>query len=518
MTTSKGMAASGHPATSAAAADVLRAGGNAFDAVLGAMCAACVAEPLLVSLGGGGFLLAAGTSGPPVVYDFFCQTPSRKRDADQADFYPILADFGAATQEFHIGMGSIAVPGLVAGLFEVHRDRGRMPLADVLQPAIALARDGVELNALQRYIMRILDAILKADEAAFALYESPSRPGSPAETGETLRNPDLANALQALADEGSDLFYRGEWAQRLARDSRERGGHLSREDLANYRVHRREPLAFRYRNAECLINPPPSPGGCLIAFALKLFENWLPADSRFGDAEHARALLRAMRAASLARARYGLAEGLDRDTPDRVLAPETLAEWHRGLEPESLFSRGTSHISVADAEGNVASLTASNGEGSAYVLPDTGIMLNNMLGEEDLNPAGFGRWPPGMRLASMMSPAIVRDGDRVIALGSGGSNRIRSAILQVTLNIAGYGLGLQEAVEAPRMHLEGHKLSVESGWDPAVVRELRRLVPEVEEWPEPNLFFGGVHTVAVRSGGRFEGMGDPRRDGVVSAV
>ena len=138
----RGIVASGHPETSRAAAEILRAGGNAYDAVIAALCAACVAEPLLVSLGGGGFLLSAPHDRDPLVYDFFSQTPMRRRPEAELDFYPIMADFGADQQEFHVGRGSVAVPGVVAGIFAVHRDLGRLPLSEVMQPAISLARQG----------------------------------------------------------------------------------------------------------------------------------------------------------------------------------------------------------------------------------------------------------------------------------------------------------------------------------------------------------------------------------------
>lgn len=182
-----------------------------------------------------------------------------------------------------------------------------------------------------------------------------------------------------------------------------------------------------------------------------------------------------------------------------------------------LALRGTTHISVADAAGNLASLTLSNGEGSSYVLPGRGFMLNNMLGEEDLNPGGFHSMPPGIRLASMMTPTIARlaNGSQV-ALGSGGSNRIRSAILQVLTNMLDYDMGLKQAVEAPRLHLEGSKLNVEPGFSSAALEALEAEWPDAERWPSANLFFGGVHAVERFANGEFHAAGDPRRGGAVA--
>ena len=512
-----GVAASGSAEVSRTAVAILEAGGNAFDAVLAALCTASIAEPLLVSLGGGGFLLALPDGQKPRVYDFFCQTPKRRRPTAELDFYPIMANFGTAAQEFHIGMGSIAVPGIIAGIFEAHRELGRMPLQDIMAPAIELARSGVRVDDFHHYIIRILRPIMQATPEAFALYESPMHPGRLIRAGEMLCNPQAAGAMERMVAEGPDLFYRGEWAARMADDCLARGGQVTREDLAAYRVEKREPVVFRYRGTRCAINPPPSPGGCLIAFALGVLSDWDSSADAWGDPSHALNLLRGMRAASVARHRYHLESGLEREKMERLLGEDTVQEWQQALQLNSLFSRGTTHISVADRSGNIASLTASNGEGCAYVLPGTGIMLNNMLGEEDLNFGGFHRWKEGVRLASMMSPAVAElaDGTR-IALGTGGSNRIRSAITQVLVNLLDFGMSLGEAVTAPRMHLEGDMLSIESGFAEDTLAALQAAAPRHHVWPTKNLFFGGVHTVSIQHGGIFDGAGDPRRGGAVA--
>ena len=446
-----GVAASGSAEVTQTAVDILEAGGNAFDAALGALCTASIAEPLLASLGGGGFLVALPNDDRPRVYDFFCQTPGVCRPSGDIDFFPILADFGAAHQEFHVGLGAGAVPGVVAGIFDAHTDLGRMPIAEIMQPAASLARSGVLVDAFHDYIIRILKAIITATPEAFGLYESPGSPGELISAGELLRNPKAADALDALASEGPNLFYRGEWAERLAADCAEKGGHISLEDMSSYRVVRRKPVVFRYRDVKIAINPPPSPGGCLVAFALGVLSDWNCSGRDWGGPEHMMNLLRAMRAASIARHDFSMEGGLDSEVMGRLLSEETIQAWQQSIRLHSLFSRGTTHIS----------LTASNGEGCAYVLPGTGIMLNNMLGEEDLHPAGFNRWKPGVRLASMMSPTVVEkpDGTR-FALGSGGSNRIRSAVTQVLVNLLDFGMASTDAVAAPRIHLEGGLLSV----------------------------------------------------------
>ncbi len=517
MAENKGIVASGHPETSRAAARVIEAGGNAFDGALAALAAACVAEPMLASLGGGGFLMARPADERARVYDFFVQTPRNVATGRELDFYPILADFGTATQEFHIGMGSIAVPGVVAGMFEIHARHCRLPLKEILRPAVELARQGVAMNAFQHSISHILIPILRATPDAMRLVASAEQPGQVAAPGEIVTHPDLANVLEAVASEGSDLFYRGELAERLVRDCQERGGLLVREDLEEYRVRARDPVRFACHGAEFYFNSLPSPSGCLIAFALGLLDDQDLAHQPWGHERHCSSLVLAMRAAGRLRNETRADTELDEDRIRAILAPGHIDQWRSMMHEHPLATRGTTHISVADAEGNLASLTVSNGEGCAYVLPGTGIMLNNMLGEEDLNPGGFHQWRPNRRMASMMCPSVASlpDGGWV-ALGSGGSNRIRSAVLQVLINLFEFRMPLADAVAAPRLHLEGEHLSIEAGFPQSTVTALGEAWPDHRVWPGANLFFGGVHAVERLVDGSFQGAGDPRRGGAVA--
>ena len=519
MAAQAGIAASGHTETSRTASLILEAGGNAFDAALGALCTACVAEPMLASLGGGGFLLAQPAQSPSMIYDFFVQTPARKKPAGELDFYPILADFGAATQEFHIGMGSIAVPGVIAGIFEVHRRQCRMPLAEIMAPAIDLARKGVMINPFQNYISQILMPILEASGPAMQLVATESLPHQIAKPGEVVRHSDLANFMEALSKEGPELFYQGDLATQFAAQCRENGGMIGKQDLESYRVAIREPVRFSSHGAEFSFNSPPSPSGCLVAFALGLLEERDLKAHRWGREFHCVSMGEAIRAAGELRRQSMPDSSVTEESVARILGPEHIQEWRNAIREQSSFSRGTTHMSIADREGNLASLTVSNGEGCAYVLPGTGVMMNNMLGEQDLSPRGFHQWTENTRMASMMCPSVATmpDGGRV-ALGSGGSNRIRSAILQVLVNLFEFDLSLKEAVVAPRLQLEGDHLSVEQGFEQSSLDALLHEWPDHKLWPEPNMFFGGVHAVERLADGSFRGAGDPRRDGAVSSA
>jgi gamma-glutamyltranspeptidase/glutathione hydrolase len=510
MAKARGVVAAGHILTAEAAAEVLRAGGNAFDAVLAALMVACVAEPVLCSPGGGGFLLARPAAQKPRLYDFFVHTPAVRRPESELDFRPILADFGAVTQEFHIGHGTVAVPGLVRGLFEIHGDLCRLSVAEILAQAVGHAKNGIKVTEFQAYLFRVVAATFTATEACHRIFRSADDPAALVGEGEILRQPELADLMESLAMEGADLFYRGEIAAAIAGDMKS-GGQISREDLAKYAVERRAPLTLDYHGVRVHTNPPPSSGGLLIAFGLKLLESIDIEELGFASYGHLDTLVRVMGAT--AEARVAGADDTELDA-DLMLDDAFLDRYRNEIAGRAASRRGTTHISVIDAAGNLASLTVSNGEGSGYVIPGTGIVMNNMLGEEDLNPRGFQRWPEGHRMTSMMAPtALEWPNGNTVALGSGGSNRLRTAILQVLLNIVDFSLPLEEAVQAPRLHYENGLLSIEGGFDVESLGALLDAFPDHHLWDARNLFFGGVHTVSA-SKQDMRGAGDPRRSGV----
>jgi len=509
----RGVVAAGHEDTAKAALEILKEGGNAFDAAVGAGFAAGAAEPLLTSLGGGGFFLARTEDKEERLYDFFVQTPRRFLKPEDLDFHPIHADFGVATQEFHIGLGSVAVPGTVAGLFAVHRDLGRLPIQKILAPAIRLCREGVVVNPFHAYLFRMIDPIVRATAEARRLFESPGTPGQMVQEGDPLKLPEMADTLEALSKEGPDLFYRGELAHRLVEQCRN-GGCLNLDDLASYRVERRRPLEFSYRGNRLLTNPPPSCGGILIAFALQLLErSEIPAADPQSPGDLI-PLAWTMELTNKARADAMAKEADWSQAAAQFLDPEFLEIYRRDIASRASALRGTTHLNVVDAQGNVAGLSLSTGEGSGHILSGTGIMLNNMLGEEDLSPQGFHRIPQNQRMSSMMAPTLLfqRDGT-VVALGSGGSNRIRTAIVQVLRHLIDHGLPLEAAVGFPRIHNERGLLSLEPGFPTETIEALAKNFPKLMLWEQKNLFFGGVHAVAFHPTQGLVGVGDPRRFG-----
>ncbi|WP_200342880.1 gamma-glutamyltransferase [Rhodovibrio sodomensis] len=478
-----------------------------------AVAAASVAEPLLCSLGGGGFLLAHPADRVPVLYDFFAQTPGRARDG--ADFRAVEVDFGPATQEFHVGLGAAAVPGAIRGIAAVHADLASRPLSALVAPAAELARAGVPLRDFDAYAGRILAPILATTPEIAGVFQDPA--GTPRAPGERPVQPQLAETLDRLGVEGDRPFHEGDLAQALGELSRAAGGHLSADDLARYRVERRQPLARGYRDARLLTNPAPSSGGMLVAFALDLLQAAGPAGSA-GSAAQTGALARAMRLTSDAR---GEAERLSaRETPERALFdPGLLARYRAAMAGRPRCGRGTTHISVADAAGNLAAVTLSNGEGCGHAWPGTGIHLNNMLGEEDLHPDGFDAWPTDTRIASMMAPSVLELGcGRQVAFGSGGSNRIRTALVQVASLLVDYGLSAAEAVAAARLHVDRGLVSIEPGFTEPAIAAAAAEGQALKRWPERNMFFGGVHAVERLPDGRVTGAGDPRRGGTAAVL
>ncbi len=508
----RGAIAAGHPKTVEAGQIIFELGGNAFDSAIAAVLASCVVESTLTSLGGGGFLLAHTQDHQDILFDFFCQTPHQKKPSDTLDFYPVDINFGGEVQRFNIGLGSMAVPGTLAGIFEVHQQLGRLPFHVVAEPAISYAENGYQVTPYNRLTFEILEPILTTLPESRKIYAPDEKL---LQKGQTAYIKDFANTLRELIHQGSQSFYQGDIAHQLLKDCSS-GGHLTLTDLSNYRVIKRHPLKINYRGYDLLTNPPPSSGGILIAWTLKLWNKISFNQIKLGSSQHLQLLAESMSWTNQARKNSYDNYIYHNRIIEQFLSQENLENYQFKLQNSINKWGSTTHISVVDSNGNAASVTNSSGEGSSYVIPNTGIMLNNMLGEADLNPFGFHLWPCDRRISSMMSPTIIlRQGKPAIVLGSGGSNRIRTAILQVISNLLDFNCSLDEAISRPRVHWENNIFSMEPLEE--CDQSYKLTLPEatqVIQWTRPSMFFGGVHGVKCNGNGEMEAIGDPRRAGM----
>jgi gamma-glutamyltranspeptidase / glutathione hydrolase len=494
----KGAIAAGHALTAAAGARILAEGGNAIDAAVAAALVSWIAESPLTGPGGGGFMLVHRAHDRSTrVLDFFTAVPGLGLPPGELhEMEAVDVDFsGGSTQVFKIGAASCAVPGSPLGLERAQRSFGTLPWAELFAPAIELARGGVELTRSQAYLHAILDLILRHSPESRAMYE---QNGERLGAGDRLVLSDLADSLEVLRDRGAAELYTGELASLLVEHVREHRGLITERDLAEYRVVSRRPVQAGFRGHDYVSNPPPSAGGILIAYGLRL----LPDEGGPGSAQAIDALARVMREQHRVRA-----AGFDRALRRGGLA--------RLLEERAVVSSGTTHLSVVDGEGNAVALTASTGAGSGVVVPGTGIQLNNMIGEFELPRAPR----PGSRLSSGMSPSVIlRDGRPRLVVGSAGSLRLRGAVMQVIVNVVQHGLGVREAIEQPRVHLEEPHLHCEGGHDPAQLDSLEAMGWQVTRWKRRNLYFGGAAAVEVTADGTLAAAGDPRRGGAGRVV
>src|SRR3954470_12883367 len=505
----RGVVAAGHPLAAQAGSDALRAGGNAVDAAVAAVLMSFVAESPLTGPGAGGFMVIHTAGGEDHLLDFFVAAPGfGLTEGRRADLEPIDVKFSEeAIQRFNVGPSSCGVYGTPLGLTEALQRFGTVPLNELTKNPAQAARNGLEVTAMQAFLFQILGPILTHQPEGQAVY---APDGHLLKEGETICLQELGDLLERLGAEGPGYLYRGETAADIAHHVLERGGLLTEDDLAAYEVVEREPARARYRGREILTNPPPSSGGILIAYSLDLLDRL----ARPGDL---RALVEVMDTTNRTRTEEFVTGLHHEGYLERFMAIEALESAAAGV---SSRLGSTTHVAVLDEAGGCASVTCSNGSCSGVIVPGTGLHLNNMLGEEDLNPLGFHQHEPGRRIPSMMAPTVVlRDGTPEVALGSAGSNRIRSAILQTVLGVVDGGMGAQEAVDAPRVHFEGEVVEAEPGVSEEGLAALERDGWKVQRWRERNLYFGGVQAVARDPvSGALSGGGDPRRGGAAIVV
>jgi gamma-glutamyltranspeptidase/glutathione hydrolase len=456
--------AAGHPATAAAGLEILAAGGNAFDAAVAASLASCVGETVMTGLLGGGHAIVwdAATATARNL-DFFCAVPGLGGDGRKGKLVDVDVPFGVESVAYVVGPASCAVPGVVAGLDALWREHGSLPWRELIEPALRLARDGVPFPPAHAACLAFLAPVLTLD-----LGERIYSPGGRLlEAGDRLEQPGIAAALESLAEEGAGSAYVGTIGRALVELSDERGGLITAEDLAAYRPLWGEPVRVD-----------------------RLDRTWL---TRGGISR--------------------VPETLERMPGLGVLTPaERLVALVEALDGRNAGGQHTTNLVTGDRDGNACVLTTSLGLGSGDYLPGLDLHLNSMLGEADLVVGGIP--PAGERVESMMAPTLVlEDGAPVLAVGSAGGGRLRTALLTAALGVLDEGLAPQDAVDRPRAHPVGPLVNVEPGFDEAGLGALEAAGWAIQRWPSLNHFFGGVSLI-----GRDGGAGDPRRSGAALAL
>ena len=507
----KGVIAAGNKLTAQAGQNIYEAGGNAVDAAVGACFMSFLSEPTLTSAAGGGFMMVDAPNIQETLIDFFVQSPRTNQMPDPLDFSSIELDFGDAKQEFFVGAGSMAVPGNVKGLLDAHKKYGRIPLHIVLEPAIKASTKGYSISKFQAYCINLLSQIVELASEPNPFLED----GKLKVENDQFVIPEYADFLELLAREGYDEFYQGEIARKIVEECKIKGGFLTMADFEQYEVAFRRPLNINYRDYQILTNPPPSSGGTLMAFALLLLNHHDVEKGDFGSPYHLESLAHLFSLKDLARSKSFDEHIYLKGIAEQFLSKEHMVEYLDMLEIPMNRKGSTTHISCLDEHGLAASVTTTVGEGSGYIIPNTGMMMNNMLGEPDLVPNGFHTWVPNKRISSMMSPTIIKKrGIPLFVLGSGGSSRIRTALMQVISNLVDYHMELDHAIQSPRVHWENDVFYIEGGFDASIVERLN--IPEkwnINSWDQRNMFFGGVHSVGNMHG-QLIGVGDERRKGV----
>jgi gamma-glutamyltranspeptidase/glutathione hydrolase len=527
-----GMVVSQNVIASQVGMEVLMAGGNAVDASIATAFALAVVHPTAGNIGGGGFLLVRPANGPAAAYDFREMAPAAATPT------MFLKDGKYSSELHHDSHLSVGVPGTVAGLHAAWLDYGRMPFKQLLQPAIALARDGFMVSdGLARSLREVLPE-MKRYPASIAQF---SRAGVPYEMGDVLKQPDLARTLERIAEKGARGFYEGETAALIEKEMKANGGLVTREDLRNYTLYRRPPLRTTYRGHEVLTVPPPSGGGVVLLQCLNVLEGYDLQSMGFGSSAFVHHVAEALRRAFADRVRFlGDPEQVEGMPVDRLISKEHAAGLRRTIRADRASvsspttfewpaeSPQTTHFSVVDQERNAVALTYTleDGYGSKIVVPGAGFLLNNEMGDFNAGPGltdatGLvGTEPnlagPGKRMLSSMTPTIVvRKAKPYLVAGSPGGRTIPSTVLLTLLNVLDFGMNPQEAVDAPRFHhqwLPDRIRHERFGLSPDTVRALALKGHTLEEIrtqgvaeliridPEEGLLEGGVDRRAPDGG------------------
>ncbi len=507
------MAAGDHQSAEAGAR-ILRAGGNAADAAVAAGFAACVCEIALCGPLGGGVAVSQFGDAPPTSWDFFARVPGLGHTLDERlEFGQAVIDFGVTQQTFQVGRGAASLGLALPGLIELQQRHGRLPLSEVVSPAVDLGRQGYVVGEQMAYILSLIEPIFKWTEASHALCFPDGRPPL---KGTRLSNHALANVFESIGKQPKDIhaLYH-QFSREFGPDQ---GGLITHQDIEDLSVRTLKPISFKWNDWSISSMPSPSSGGVLIGIGARLLQS-MKMRHAFGSVSHYEEIADVQRLLLHLRTDDFDERIASEAYVEKLLTQMTLPQIEAlaGTHTADNYLGSTTQISAMDSAGDVVSMTLTNGEGCGCVLDGCGIQVNNLLGEEDINPKGFHQAEAGSHMQTMMAPTIGRLGHRRIALGSGGSNRLRNAILATLLNVIEYEMPLEQAVHQPRVHVDrvahGIGVNFESERVPADLSQLfEKRFDDVTEFPSFNMFFGGVHAVEV-SDGVFSGVGDRRRGG-----
>lgn len=479
------------------------AGGNAVDAAVAATLGALCTEVAIVGLDAGAFVTIWRPDEAPVVIDGGIAMPGLNRPAERfgAAGRPVTLDYGGGMHTL-VGYGAVGVGGAVAALGEAAAGWSSLGWSALVAPARACVEQGFPLSRASHTWLQYSHRKIfgwQADSAA-VIHD---RQGKLLPPGSRMLIPGLADSLAALAEEGPELLYSGRLGGQIAACIDAGGGLLGYEDRVAYRALRRKPVTCEIDGWTAALPPPPAIGGATLAAMLARMgagpeQGWTAAAVNT-LAEAQRDVLECLRA---------MPEGAHGES-----FLDLLLSWARaGGDPRGHRAPSTVHISALDEDGLACAITASSGYGSGVLVPGTGIWLNNCLGELELNPKGFHGLAAGERIASNMSPMAARGPDgAMLSVGSPGAERITTALLQVMLNFMRLGMSLEEALAAPRLHVEWADEAWRAAVEPGL--PLEALTIPCRTFDELSMFFGGAGAVLRRPDGTLSAAADPRRQG-----
>ncbi|MBH65110.1 MAG: gamma-glutamyltransferase [Chloroflexi bacterium] len=517
---SKGVVVTNHPLGSAAGSEMLLAGGNAFDAAIASLFALTVVEPMMVGIFGAGHMNVRLANGENHVIDGYSTAPA----ACTETMYTPIADSGpeylkSADDLSSIGYLAIGVPGTLKAWTEALEAWGTMSLAEVMAPAIRFAKRGFKASEyLHETIVQMRDIIQRFPATAATYMPG----GAPLQPGDHVDRSDYSRTLSAIAENGPDYLYHGPLGEIVCDYLSRNGGIITKHDLANYRTVHRKPVRGDYRGYELFGPPPPSAAGVHITEMLNILEEFDVAEMGFGTPDSIHLLLEAMKKAFADRNRYTGDPEFVEVPVDRLIAKHNVEEFIDNLDmekaspelyPGSNEPDHTTHLTVADADGNVVAATQTINElfGSKVTVPGTGMLLNNTQQMFDPHPGKALSVQPGKRVTSSMAPTIVlRDGFPEFAVGLPGGVRIFTSVFQAIVNLIDHRMTAQEAVEAPRVWTQGQDVEIEVGVAESVRAEVsakgHRVTPV-------NAIGGGMNIVRFEPGGLLSGAACWRADG-----